>query len=255
VIHADRVRVVRGDRAVLDDVRFDAEEGAIAAILGPNGAGKSTLLKTLAGILAHEGTVMLDGRPIGAWSARERARRMAYVPQRSELTAALHVETVIAQGRYAHTGGLGQPGAADRRAIAAAMERTDVLGLAKRRFDQLSIGERRRVLLARALATEARAILLDEPTEALDVRHALELHGLLRELADDGYCVVAVLHGLDAARQRTDRATLLSEGRVVADGPSVEVVTSEHVRAVYGVELVERGSLGFLLGAGSGGEA
>ena len=255
MIRATGVRVERGGRVILDDVAFRAEEGSIAAILGPNGAGKSTLLKTLAGILEHEGRVELDGRPLADWTSRERARRIAYVPQRSELTAALHVETVVSQGRYAHTGGLGQPGAADRRAIAAAMARTDVLGLAGRLFDQLSIGERRRVLLARALATEARAILLDEPTEALDVRHALELHALLRELADDGYCVVAVLHGLDAARRRTDRATLLSEGKVVADGASPEVVTYEHVRAVYGVELVEGGSLGFRLESPGGGDA
>jgi iron complex transport system ATP-binding protein len=243
------VYVARGGREVLTDVRFEAPAGAITCVLGPNGAGKSTLLKALAGLLPHRGAVSLDGESVAGWSARERARRIAYVPQRSELTASLEVDTVVSQGRYAHTGGLGRPGAADRRAIAAAMERTDVGELAGRRFDRLSIGERRRVLLARALATEARTILLDEPTEALDVRHALELHSLLRELADDGFCLVAVLHGLDAARRRTDRATLLKAGRVVAEGPSGEVVAPEHVRAVYGVELLEGDALGFRLGA------
>lgn len=248
MIEVRGLRVRRGRRVVLDGVDFEAPRGAISCVLGPNGAGKSTLLKAIVGLLPHDGAITLDGEPLKELPARHRATRLAYVPQRTQLTSALHVETVVGHGRYAHTGGLGRPGEGDRRAIHDAMERCDVVGLARRRFDHLSAGEARRVLLARALATEARVILLDEPTEALDVRPALELHALLRELADEGYALVVVLHGLDAARRRTDRALLLKDGAVVASGPSAEVVSPEHVRAVYGVELLEDAALGFRLG-------
>ncbi|HJL19988.1 MAG TPA: ABC transporter ATP-binding protein [Sandaracinaceae bacterium LLY-WYZ-13_1] len=248
---ATRVTVERGRREVLRAVGFEAAHGEVSCVLGPNGAGKSTLLRALAGLLSFRGEVTLDGTPLSRLDARERARRLAFVPQRSALTASLSVRTVVSQGRYAHTGGLGRPGAADRRAVVSALSRTDVAELAHRRFDRLSAGEQRRVLLARALATEAPVILLDEPTAALDVRHALELHALLRALADDGYCVVVVLHELDAARRFTDRATLLRDGEVVTAGPSAEVVQPGPVREVYGVELLEDAALGFRLGGAS----
>lgn len=252
VIEAEGLSVLRGGRRVLDGVRFEAREGEVTAILGPNGAGKSTLLLALAGLVPPErGTVRLGGEDLRAIPPRERAKRLAYVPQRTLLGTGLRVATVVAHGRYAHTGGLGRPGPADLRAIERAMSTTHLEALAARRFDRLSMGEQRRVLLARALATEAKTILLDEPTEALDVRHALELHGLLRELADEGYALVAVLHGLDAARRFTDRALLLDEGRVVAEGLTRDVVVEESIRAVYGVELVENDALGFRLESGS----
>ncbi len=243
--------VRRGRRVVLRDVGFEADAGSITCVLGPNGAGKSTLLKAVAGLLPCEGERTIGGADIGAMSTHERAKAMAYVPQQSALDAPLDVATVVAQGRYAHTGGLGAPSAKDRAAVGAALARTDLSALAGRRFDRLSVGERRRVLLARALATEAKIVLLDEPTAALDVRHALELHALLRELADDGFCVLVVLHALDDARRHTDRALLIDRGALLASGPSAEVVDEERVRDVYGVELVENGALGFHLGAGS----
>ena len=241
------VSAERAGRPVLFDVDFEADAGRVTAILGPNGAGKSTLLKVLAQLLPHEGEVSLDGRPLSSSSASERARRIAYVPQQSSLTAGLEVATVVAHGRYAHHGGLGQPGAADRRAIEGALERADVASLGSRRFDQLSAGEQRRVLLARALATEARVILLDEPTSSLDIRHALELHALLRALASDGFTLVVVLHELDAARRWTDRATLLREGRVAVAGDSRDVIAEGPVREVYGVMMRANASLGFSL--------
>lgn len=252
MIEARDLVVERGDRRVLAGVTFTAADGEISCILGPNGAGKSTLLLALAGLVPiASGRVELDGGALDELAPRERAKRLAYVPQRTALSSSLHVQTVVAHGRYAHTGGLGRPGPSDLRAIADAMEKTDVSAIAGRSFDRLSAGERRRVLLARALATQARVILLDEPTADLDVRHALELHALLGVLAGEGYCVVVVLHALDTARRLTDRATLLDAGRVVATGPSEEVIDAERVRDVYGVELLEDAALGFRLGGGS----
>lgn len=248
MIHARELVVKRGDRKALDGVDFRARKGEVTSILGPNGAGKSTLLLALAGLLPLEsGDVELDGVPLPTLAPRERARRLAYVPQRTALRSSLNVDTVVSHGRYAHTGGLGRPGPSDLRAIQDAMEKTDVAQLAGRRFDHLSTGERRRVLLARALATRAPIIILDEPTAALDVRHSLELNALLQDLASDGFCVVVVLHDLDAARRFTVRATLLDGGRVVAAGPIDEVIEPGRVREVYGVELIEGAALGFEL--------
>jgi iron complex transport system ATP-binding protein len=246
-VRARALEVLRGPRRVLADVDLNAPAGSITCVIGPNGAGKSTLLYAIAGLLPYRGRIDLGGRDLRAFDPRERARALAYVPQRSLLEAPLAVETVIFQGRFAHTGALAGPSADDRRAVHAAMERTDVLSLAQRRFDRLSTGERRRVLIARALASEARTILLDEPTAALDVRHALELFVLLRALADEGFCIVVVLHALDDVRRHGDRALLLSEGTVVAEGAVRDVVDAERVRSVYGVTLIENSALAFEL--------
>ncbi len=248
MIEARGLTVLRDGRRVLEGVDFDARAGEVTCILGPNGAGKSTLLAALAGLLPiAAGRVAIDGIGLDTLAARERARRVAFVPQHTELRSSLRVDTVVSHGRYAHTGGLGRPGRKDLDAIEDALAKADVSDLRDRRFDRLSTGEQRRVLIARALATHAPAIFLDEPTAALDVRHALELHALLTTLAAEGLCLVVVLHGLDAARRHTDRATLLDRGAVVASGPTAEVIDAEHVRAVYGVSLRENAALGFEL--------
>src|SRR5690606_7192278 len=158
-----------------------------------NGAGKTTLLKTLVGLLPYRGQILVDGRDV---AGRERARLLAYVPQRSALDAPLRVETVVGHGRYAHTRSAVLRGD-DLRAVRAAMAATDIADLAGRSYTELSGGEQRRVLVARALATGARIVVLDEPTESLDVGHALALFGLLRDLARGGVCVIAVLHDLN----------------------------------------------------------
>jgi iron complex transport system ATP-binding protein len=248
-LHARDVAVVLGGRRALDGVAFDAEFGTITALLGPNGAGKTTLLRALAGLAAHDGRIELCGTPIAELDARERSRRLAYVPQRSLLTSRLPVHTVVGHGRFAHRGGLARLSHEDRRAIDTAMARADVTHLAGREFPELSHGEQRRVLLARALATEARVLLLDEPTASLDIPHALSLLTTLRALAQDGHCIVAAVHQLDDALRFTDRALLLHEGRQAAFGPSRLVISAENVERVYGVQLVAGGALGFRLGS------
>jgi iron complex transport system ATP-binding protein len=241
------VSAVLGRTRVLHDLTFHAEYGSVLAILGPNGAGKSTLLRALAGLLGYEGTIALEGAELARLSRRELGRRVAFVPQRTQLTSRLPVWTVVSHGRYAHRGGLARLDARDERAIESAMLRADVAQLSAREFPELSHGEQRRVLLARALATEARVLLLDEPTASLDIPHALSLFRTLRGLADGGHCIVIVLHQLDDALRFTDRALLLQRGRGVAFDRSAVVITPDHVRSAYGVELVERGGLGFRL--------
>jgi iron complex transport system ATP-binding protein len=237
--------VVRDGRAVLADVSFAAETGSVLAVVGPNGAGKSTLLKAVAGLLPYRGQVRLDGGDAAQLDRRSRARRVAYVPQHSALDAALPAREVVAQGRFAHRDSLGRKSAGDEAAIERALGLTDAARLADRPFNRLSYGERRLVLLARALATGAKLLLLDEPTAALDVRHALELLAVLQRLASDGACVVVVLHQLQEAASHCDRALLLAEGRTVAEGAIGEVIATGPVRRVYGVELVPAAHFGY----------
>jgi iron complex transport system ATP-binding protein len=241
--------VVLGGRSIVRAVSFAADRGTVTAVLGPNGAGKTTLLKALVGLLPYSGQILVDGRDLAAGSRRQRrqrARLVAYVPQRSALDAPLRVETVVGHGRYAHTSAAVLQGE-DLRAVRAAMAATDIADLAGRSYLELSGGEQRRVLIARALATGARILLLDEPTESLDVGHALALFGLLRDLATSGVCVIAVLHDLNDALAFTDRALLLDHGAVAAAGPTADILTDEPIRRVYGVEPVFEPRLCFRL--------
>jgi iron complex transport system ATP-binding protein len=244
--------VALGGRPIVRAVSFAADRGTVTAVLGPNGAGKTTLLKALVGLLPYSGQILVDGRDLAAGSRRsrrqrrERARLVAYVPQRSALDAPLRVETVVGHGRYAHESSAVLQGE-DLRAVRAAMAATDIADLAGRSYLELSGGEQRRVLIARALATGARILLLDEPTESLDVGHALALFGLLRDLATSGVCVIAVLHDLNDALAFTDRALLLDGGAVAAAGATADILTDEPIRRVYGVEPVFEPRLCFRL--------
>ncbi|WP_394827763.1 ABC transporter ATP-binding protein [Pendulispora albinea] len=241
------LRVARGGRTVVEDVGFVARKGSILGVLGPNGAGKSSLVKAIASILPYEGGISVDGLPVRALERADRARRIAYVPQQTELRSPLTVESVVAQGRYAHHVGRIRPPDSDRAVLARAMELAEADNLAGRVFTALSQGERQRVLLARALATEARVLLLDEPTAALDVGHALRLYRLLRDLAREGYCILAVLHPLEEALDWTDDAILLERGRLVLSGTTRDVFREGSLEHVYGVRLVPEGALGFRL--------
>jgi iron complex transport system ATP-binding protein len=241
------LRVVRGARAVVDGVRFTAKAGRVLGILGPNGAGKSSLLQAVVGILPSEGEVSVGGSPVRVMDRHERARTMAYVPQQSELRSALTVGDVVVQGRYPHRLGVLRPTHGDREEAERALSLVDATALANRPFTALSQGERQRVLIARALATRARVLLLDEPTTSLDIGHALRLYRLLRDLAREGYCVVAVLHPLERALEWTDDALLLDQGQAVAFGASRDVIWAAATEGVYGVRLVPNGALGFRL--------
>jgi len=241
LLEARGLAVSRGGRRVLSGVDLDLRAGEVLGILGPNGAGKSTLIEALLGLIDFEGTVRFEGRPIDALGARERARALAYVPQRSMLQAELSVREVVGQGRYASGGSVRDP------EVDAELERVGLGTMAGRAFPTLSVGEQQRVLIARAMATGARCLVLDEPTAALDVRRALETFALLRALADEGRGVVVVIHGLEEARKTTDHLLLIADGEVAASGSPAEVVAEEPIRRVYGVELVENDALGFRL--------
>ena len=241
-VKASGVSVALGKRTVLRGVDLEAHPGEVLALLGPNGAGKSTLLKALAGLIAFEGR-------IGALAPDERARRISYVPQRSLLRSALSVDEVVALGRYAHRGAFGGLSKNDKEAIDHALQTAHAEVLRNRIFTQLSVGEQQRVLLARALASDAPILLLDEPTAALDVGEGMAVLDLIRRLASRQHTIIVVLHDLADARSTTDRAILLKEGRVVERGDTQDVVSLEPIREVYGVTLIENARIGFAPGS------
>lgn len=230
----------RGGR-VLDGVDLDLHAGEMVAVLGANGSGKTTLLRVVAGtLLPGSGSVELFGRPSAAWSRREIARRIAVLPQTSELPVGMTVAEVVALGRIPHARSPFGAGTADADAVAAALRDVDAGELVGRPVTQLSGGERQRVLLALALAQEPELLLLDEPTLHLDLAHQLGLVALLARLrARRRLTVVAVLHDLNLATSFADRTLLLRDGRLEAAGTRAEPMSAADAARAFGVPVEE----------------
>jgi iron complex transport system ATP-binding protein len=241
VIAARGIVVARGGRRLLDRVDFAAAAGSFTGIVGPNGAGKSTLLRVLAGELApDEGDVAFAGRDLAAIPPAEIARVRAVLPQQNALAFELDAIDVAELGRLAHPAG-GDPRAAAARALAAC----GAAHLARRRYSTLSGGEQQRVQLARAIAQldpcdgppGPRALLLDEPTAALDIAQQRVVLALMRDLARSGHAVVAVLHDLNLAARWCDRVVVLAGGTVLADGTQDEALQPGVLGRAYGLAM------------------
>ncbi len=229
-------------RVVLRGVNAAFGEGTFTVVLGPNGVGKTTLLRAMVGARgATSGEVELCGRPLGGYGGRERATRLAYVPQRSVVEFGFTVAAVVGLGRYGQAG-------VEAGVVEGAMKAVGMEALGGRVFSELSVGQQQRATVARALAQlglgvaggEARGkvLLADEPVASLDPAQAMGVLELLRALADRGLCVVAVVHDLTVAMRYADRALVLNgEGGVEADGSIGDVVGSKVLDRVYGVRL------------------
>ncbi len=236
-IATDALGVRLGRRDVIDGVTAEIAGGTLIGIIGPNGAGKSTLVRAMLGLLPiASGAVRLDGAAIATVPRAEVARRIAYLPQGQTLHWPLSVERVVALGRLPHLAPFSRIGAADHDAIARAIDTVGIGHLRTRTATDLSGGERARVLLARALAVEAPALVVDEPLASLDPRHQLEVMDVLTGLAKSGVLVVAVLHDLSLAARFCERLLLMDAGTLVADGPPGDVLTPARLAAVFGVE-------------------
>jgi iron complex transport system ATP-binding protein len=213
---------------------MSASAGSLYAILGPNGSGKSTLMRALLGVVPLSGgAARLDGRPIATWKRPELARAVGAVSQTESIAFPLTVRELVGMGRYPHVGPLSSQGPSDRRAIDEALEACDVRELAGRDVTTLSGGEFQRTRIARALAQEPGALVLDEPTASLDIRHQMAILELLRRSADGGMTVLLVTHSLDLAGQFSDRVLLLSEGSVAIEGTPAEVLREDVLSEVY----------------------
>lgn len=238
---ADSVSIVRSGKKLVDSVSLALNAGELVGLIGPNGAGKSTLLNALAGLSAcDEGTVSLDGTDINRIAVAKRSRTLAWVAQSGPVNWPLSVERIVTLGRRPHLGAWQKLSEQDIRAIDAAIAATDCEALRHQDATTLSGGERTRMLLARALATEPKILLADEPVAALDLKHQLQTMNVLRNFSTGDRSCLVVLHDLSLAARYCDRLYLMQQGKLVADGNIDEVLSAENLRHVYGVE-VERG--------------
>jgi iron complex transport system ATP-binding protein len=238
MIEFDGVSAAYRARDVLLEVTLRIDAGERVAIIGPNGAGKSSLLRAMTGTLQpRAGMVRLGGDPLARLDRQAIARRLSVVPQVAALPFAARVEEVVGLGRLPHEDPFRGPRAADRSAVAAAIDRVGIGPLIGRDVRELSLGERQLVLIAMALAQAAPVMVLDEPTVHLDLRHQVETMALLVDLNEhDGTTVVAVLHDLGLAGHFFPRLILLDHGVMVADGSPNDVLADERIRLVYGVD-------------------
>jgi iron complex transport system ATP-binding protein len=230
-LSATGIALSHGERRVLDGVDIQLQPGELVLLAGRNGAGKSTLLRILLGAAsADRGSVVLRDRPLAAWPARERAQHVAFVPQQPDCPFDFRGRDVVAMGRHPH-----QPSAADEGAVARALRSVDAESFADRPVTTLSGGELRRIAVARALATEANLLLLDEPLSNLDLEHALGLARLLRQLADAGKGLLVATHDFNLLAPHAHRVVLLHQGRVHADGAPEAVLSTANFATVFGV--------------------
>lgn len=219
---------------VVSGVSLRARAGELLGIVGPNGYGKSTLLRGVTGLLRpRSGRVTLDGAPVQSLRPSARARRIAVVSQEESEVAPLTVYETVALGRLPHRTLMSRCNEDDTKAINDALRTVEVAELADKQLAELSGGERRRVLIARALAQQADHLVLDEPTNHLDVRYQ---HQIMRMLRAQRAAVIVVLHDLDLALQYCDRVALMQDGHVTHQGPTAEVLTPEILAACYGID-------------------
>ena len=239
-LEAQHLTCAYGRHTVLHDLSLAIQPGEVLALLGPNGAGKTTLLRALARLLRpRTGTVLLAGQNIWRLRPRAVARRLALAPQSEGVSWPVTVEQAVALGRAPHRGWLLPYTAPDRQALERVLAQTGLQELRHRLITELSGGEQRRVILARALAQEPQVLLLDEPTAHLDLRYQTEFLALIRRLAQrDGLAVVVTLHDLNHAALCATRVALLAHGALVAVGHPEAVLTPDCLAQVYGVAVV-----------------
>jgi iron complex transport system ATP-binding protein len=231
----DAVGMRYGAVEVLAGVTARFPAGELVAIVGPNGAGKSTLIGIMAGLRhGFTGHCSYRGRDVHHWNRRAFARHVSFVPQSLKVDFPFSAEQVVTMGRTPYGGGLFETDE-DRDAVERAMRTTDTLAFRDRDFRSLSGGERQRVVIASALAQSPETLLLDEPTTYLDLKHQVETYRLLRDLAREGMLAIAITHDLNLGLTYADRALILSQGRLVADGSPHDILTEDRIHHVFGV--------------------
>ena len=220
---------------VLSDVTFDAAPGELLFILGPNGVGKTTLFRCILGEQKrYSGTIEIDGTDAGTLSPRERAHRVAYIPQTHGMTFRFSVRDTVLMGTSHTLSPFGSPGRAQERIAQDAMERLGIGGLADRSFDELSGGEQQLVYVARALAQQAKILLMDEPTSSLDYGNQIRVLSTVKELAKDGYTVLLSTHNPQHALWYADRVLAFVNGCIAAFGGTEDVLTPALIETLYG---------------------
>ena len=235
MLEARNITVKYEEREAIAGVSVQVDSGKVIAIIGANGAGKSTLLRALNGsVKVTSGVVTLDGESIGSYSRRSVARSIAVVAQEAELRFPVTVMDFVLGGRYAWSNAWGWENARDIKVVTDVLRETALDQFGRRLMNELSGGERQRVVLARALATEAKIFLLDEPTANLDLAHQASILSLIRARCDRGdTAAVVVTHDLNLAAEFADQVLLLRDGRTIAIGPPAEILTPELLEEVF----------------------
>jgi iron complex transport system ATP-binding protein len=237
MLSVDKIIVRYGPCEVLRDISVTLREGEIIALLGPNGSGKTTLIKVLNGTLPPAaGQILLHEQPLGSYSRRQIARRIAVVAQENETKFPVTVLEFVLSGRFARGTAFGWESAEDIAVADKALRECDLADLGSRLMNELSGGERQRVVLARAIAADAKVLMLDEPTANLDLAHQALMFRLVRERCDrEGYAAIVITHDLNLAAAFADKVLMLRTGRIFAAGPPYEVLTESNIREVFGV--------------------
>jgi iron complex transport system ATP-binding protein len=235
-LSASNVTVRIGAKEIVRDASLSLGAGELVALVGPNGAGKTTLMRALAALLPAQGAITLGGKPLNSLSPRERARAVAYLPQGHIFHWPMSVESVVMLGRAPHADAYSSTTLEDRAAVTRALVTTETQVFAERSVTTLSGGEKARVALARALATQAPVLLADEPTAALDPRHQLTVMELLRRAAHAGGAVLAIMHDLTLAARFADNVIVMDRGAIVADASPSEALSATRLAAVFGIE-------------------
>lgn len=227
-----------GEHQVLHDVSFSAKYGEFLSVLGPNGVGKSTLFRCMLGLLApSKGAAYVDGRRVADMSARQLAYAIAYIPQSHSPVFNFSVYDMVLMGTTAQTGSFASPGKRQRLLAAKALRRLGIEHLSERGYGSISGGERQLVLIARAIAQEAKVLVMDEPSANLDYGNRMHVMRTVRDLARDGYTVIQSTHDPDQAYLYSDKILALQNGRVAAFGTPQETISSFLISALYGVEV------------------
>ena len=232
------LRFAYGSHAVLKGVSFDAAPGDFVSVLGPNGVGKSTLFRCMLGLLHPTGgTVTVDGRDIAAMTAAELSRTMAYIPQSHNHVFNFSVFDMVLMGTTAQLGRFATPGRQQEALAEAALDRMGIRHLRDRGFSRISGGERQLVLLARAIAQQARILVMDEPSANLDFGNKLRVMKTVKGLTADGYTVIQSTHDPDQAYLYSDKILALHAGTVLAFGAPADVMTTELISRLYNVDV------------------
>ena len=235
MITLEHIGVSYGSRRILEDLNLSVEDHCITAVMGPNGCGKTTLLRCIGGLLSPtDGRVLLNGKPVGGYTPRELAQRVAFVHQRAQTDFEFSAFEIVLMGRNPYQRRLQNESQADWDIVERCMRQTGTWDLRFAVPSQMSGGELQRVMIARAMAQQTPVLLMDEPVSNLDIAHQLEVMRLLR--ADKEKTILIVIHDLNLALQFCDRLLLLHDGSVQYAGPVAQGLTPENISKVYGVD-------------------
>ena len=224
---------------VLNNINFSISPSEFVGIIGPNGTGKSTLLKTILGFLqVSKDSVQLNSKPIADYPKKELGKSIAYVPQETEFSFSFTAREIVKMGRYPYSKGIAFFSGEDEKIVNESMQQMEITEFAKRSFNELSGGEKQRVVIASALAQQPKILLLDEPTSALDLHHQIDIYKILKTLQKEtNLTTIVVTHDINLAAQYCERILLMNKGEIVKDGKPDEVLQFKLLQEIFGVRV------------------